>query len=143
MRLIVGPSARPSVAAGFAYFGATFLVGFVLGVARTLLLEPLVGEALAVTIEIPFILGFSWLVCRWLIRKMRVGSAVLDRATMGVAAFVLLMASEFAISVCFAGRDLAGHLALYQEAPNLLGLAGQIAFALFPVVQLRGGQAGD
>jgi hypothetical protein len=55
---------------------------------------------------------------------------------MGTTAFVLLMAGELSISLLLAGRSAAEHLQLYWEASHMLGLAGQVAFALFPVLQI-------
>jgi len=126
-----------SMAGGGAYFGAVFLIGFVLGVVRLLVLVPLAGETLAVVVELPIILGFAWFACRWLIRAMGVPGSFPDRLVMGAVAFALLMLGEVAISVFLGGRDLAGHFALYRQAPHLLGLAGQIAFALFPALHLH------
>jgi hypothetical protein len=54
---------------------------------------------------------------------------------MGAVGFVLLMAGELSISLLLAGRSAAEHLQLYWEASHMLGLAGQVAFALFPVLQ--------
>jgi hypothetical protein len=55
---------------------------------------------------------------------------------MGAVAFILLMAGELSISLLLAGRNAAEHLQLYREASHMLGLAGQLAFALFPVLQV-------
>jgi hypothetical protein len=50
---------------------------------------------------------------------------------------VLLMLAEVALSIALFGRTLADHLALYADADHQLGLAGQIAFALIPWVQVH------
>ena len=128
---------RAAVAAGIAYFGAVFALGFALGIARTLLLQPLAGETLAVALELPVMLGFAWVVCARLVRRFRVEPAAAARLVMGAGAFALLMAGELAISILLAGRSVGGHFALYRDAPHLLGLAGQLAFALFPLLQAR------
>ena len=54
---------------------------------------------------------------------------------MGAAAFVLLMIAELSMSILLANRTFTAHLALYSEGAHLLGLAGQITFSLFPVLQ--------
>jgi hypothetical protein len=56
---------------------------------------------------------------------------------MGGTAFVLLMLAEASLSIALFGRTIAEHLALYAHADHQLGLAGQIAFALIPTVQVR------
>jgi hypothetical protein len=58
-----------------------------------------------------------------------------SRLVMGMVAFGLLMIGEVSLSILLGGRSLAEHLALYRQIPHRLGLAGQVAFALFPVLQ--------
>ena len=48
--------------------------------------------------------------------------------------FGLLMAAELAVSVLTFGRSLGDHLATYHTAAGLLGLAGQLVFAAFPLL---------
>ena len=55
----------------------------------------------------------------------------------GAIAFLLLMLAEAGLSTLLAGRSLADHLALYAQLPHQVGLAGQLAFALFPWMQAR------
>ncbi|HRL76757.1 MAG TPA: hypothetical protein PK440_18635 [Candidatus Accumulibacter phosphatis] len=100
---------------------------------RTLLLVPRVGETAAVLVELPIMLGASWLICGRILRRspLSPGEAVVT----GACAFVLLMIAELSLSVLLAKRTLPAHLALYSETAHLLGLAGQIVFALFPVVR--------
>lgn len=119
--------------AGCTYFAGAFAVGFLLGVLRTLVLVPLVGETLAVLIELPIILGVSWLICGRILRRAPLSSG--EAVVMGAAAFVLLMIAELSMSILLANRTISTHLALYSDSAHLLGLAGQIAFALFPVLQ--------
>jgi len=56
---------------------------------------------------------------------------------MGAVAFSLLMLVEASLSNLMAGRSLTEHLALYAQLPHQLGLAGQLAFVLFPWLQAR------
>jgi hypothetical protein len=126
---------RQAMAAGLAYFGVVFALGFVLGVLRTLFVLPLAGETAAVAIELPIILGLAWIACRRLVRRFRLPPMLAARLVMGVVAFGLLMIGELSLSVLLGGRGLAEHLALYQQIPHLLGLAGQVTFALFPIIQ--------
>lgn len=55
--------------AGAIYFVAVFTLGFCLGVLRTLVLVPRLGETLAVLAELPVILAASWLI--GMLRRMR------------------------------------------------------------------------
>ena len=123
---------------GTVYVAAVFAAGFVLGVLRTLVLVPLLGELGAVLVELPVILTISWLVCARILRRwpLSLPSAV----GMGAIAFLLLMGAEVGLSTLLAGRSLAEHLALYSQLPYQVGLAGQLAFASFPWVHARRSQ---
>ncbi|OGA99383.1 MAG: hypothetical protein A3E25_06855 [Burkholderiales bacterium RIFCSPHIGHO2_12_FULL_69_20] len=120
---------------GTAYFAAVFAAGFVLGVLRTLVLVSLLGELAAVLVELPLILAIAWLVCTRLLRRWPLSPP--SAQGMGAVAFLLLMGAEAGLSTLLAGRSLAEHLALYAQLPHQVGLAGQLAFALFPWIQAR------
>lgn len=126
-----------AIVAGALYFLAVFALGFVLGTLRTLFLAPRLGAAAATALEIPVMLGFSWLACGWLLRKWSVPDALPARFAMGATAFVLLMIAEAGVSVLLLGRTLREHLGTYRELAALLGLAAQVAFALFPTLRRR------
>ena len=120
---------------GTVYFAAVFAAGFMLGVLRTLVLVPLLGELGAVMVELPLILTLAWLVCTRILRRWPLLPPA--AAAMGAIAFLLLMLAEAGLSTLLAGRSLADHLALYAQLPHQVGLAGQLAFALFPWIQAR------
>lgn len=122
---------------GLLYFVAVFAVGFLLGAARVLLLVPRLGETIAVLIELPLILAVSWIACRFICERVGVPPLRSERAVMGGVAFALLMVAEIGLSMLGFGRTFAEHLDVYRHLPGLLGLAGQIAFATFPIVQAR------
>lgn len=118
---------------GLIYFVAVFAVGFGLGTLRTLVLTPVLGEVGAVLVELPVILTAAWVICGRLLRGRRLTAP--KAATMGATAFMLLMLGEAALSLCLAGRTPADHLALYAEPAQLIGLAGQLVFAAFPLLR--------
>jgi hypothetical protein len=60
---------------------------------------------------------------------------------MGGVALVLLLGAELGLSVLAFGRTIAEHLASYGSPAGALGLAGQVAFALFPLLRRTGGRA--
>lgn len=122
------------LALGVAYFAAVFAAGFVLGVVRTLALEPRVGPLMAVTLELPLMLSWAWWVCSRLLRH-RAGLSPRAAVVLGGVAFGCLMVAEAALSIGLAGRSLVDHLALYGEPAHGLGLIGQLLFAAWPAVQ--------
>ena len=123
-----------SLLAGAVYFAIVFAVAFGLGVVRVSFVVPAVGSLLATLLELPFTLAASWIVCNWLMRIFRTRS--LGQAIgMGTSAFALLMVAEAAGSILLFSRSLEDHIGSYATLPGGLGLVGQIAFGLFPVVQ--------
>ncbi len=118
---------------GLIYFAVIFAVGFGLGTIRTLMLIPVLGELGAVLVELPVILVIAWAVCGQLLRDRHLTTA--EAATMGASAFMLIMLGEAGLSLWLAGRTMAEHLALYAEPAHVIGLAGQLAFAAFPLLR--------
>lgn len=125
--------------AGLAYVAIAFVAGVALGTLRVLILIPQLGENLAVLLELPMILAISWVACRQLIARFEVLPALSARLIMGGTAFALLMAAEAGVSVLGFGRTIHEHFAAYLSLPAQLGLAGQVAFALFPEIQRHQG----
>lgn len=121
-----------SAKAALAYWGAIFAAGFVLGTVRVLWLAPTVGEVRAVLIELPVMLAASWLAAKWLVRRFGIRSAG-QALAMGALAFALLMASEAGLALMI-GEGLSVWLGAMTRIPGALGLAGQVAFAVMPVV---------
>ena len=126
--------------AGAAYFVIVFAAAFALGVLRVTFIVAAVGNLQATLLELPFTLAVSWIVCSWLVRICGIRS--LGQAIgMGASAFVLLMCAEAAGSILLFGRSLEDHIGSYLTTAGGFGLAGQIAFGLFPVVQHKLGAA--
>ena len=124
-----------AILAGAVYWGIVFTWAFALGIVRTLVVAPHLGQIAAVLVETPLVLGASWLVSHWTVRRLGVGSAAAERIAMGAVAFGLLMCAELALSVLAFGRPAAEWLAGLRTAPGAIGLTAQIAFGFVPLVQ--------
>jgi hypothetical protein len=122
--------------AWFAYFVIVFGVGFVLGIFRVLILVPAFGERSAVMLELPIMLVVSWFSSQWLIARFDVVDWLMPRVFMGGLALALLIVGEVSISMFGFGRTLAEHLASYRNVVTILGLLAQLAFGMFPAIQL-------
>ena len=121
--------------AGAVYAVIVFLIGFILGTIRILLLAPGLGDTTAVIVEAPIILTASWFVCRWCVDRRDVRQSVPTRSLMGFVAFLVLMSAEIGLGTVL-GRSLVDQLAAYKSAPGPIGLAAQVIFATFPVIQI-------
>ncbi|MEQ8293699.1 MAG: hypothetical protein RIA08_15965 [Roseovarius sp.] len=100
-----------------------------------LVLLPRVGELTAVLLELPVILAVSWVCAGWLVGRFRVPGRVADRMVMGGVGFGLLMVAEWTLAVLAFDRPLAAQLAHYVTLPGAIGLAGQVAFGVMPVLR--------
>ena len=101
-----------ALAAGAAYFGIIFALGFVLGTTRELIVAPRLGPMAAVLIEVPVMVAASFATARVLARRLAVPDAAGARLTMGGIAFVLLMAAEMLTGLLLIGRSPGEQLAL-------------------------------
>jgi hypothetical protein len=122
---------RSILHAALAYWAAIFALGFALGTVRTLWLAPALGELAAVALELPVMLGASAWAAHRLTRRHAI-AAPGPALAMGALAFALLLAAELALALAL-GRSAGEWLASLGEPPGLLGLAGQVAFALMPL----------
>lgn len=125
--------------AGLIYFALVFALGFLLGTLRTLFVPDMPGRGrlLGVLIELPIMLAASWLLCRFVVRRLAVPPTPGARLVMGGVAFALLILAEMLVGVLLFERTPRAHFALYSEASYALGLVAQIVFALMPLLRLR------
>lgn len=123
--------------AGVAYFAIVFAAGFIFGTIRVLAVAPLTGATIAVLIELPFMLTFAWFVCRRLGRRFALPPSIRSGFVMGVTAFILLMIAEYMLARALGGVSLQTYLAEFLTLPGAIGLAGQVGFAVMPLLQAR------
>lgn len=128
-----------SATAGAAYCLIVFLLGFVLGSTRVLLVAPRLGETMAVLLETPLMLAASWAFCGWCLRRFEVVPKADAGVVMGGVAFALLMGVELAVSVLLFGRSPNGFVSGYRTTPGAIGLAAEVAFGLMPLARLCAG----
>lgn len=126
------------IPAAVAYFAVAFAAGFVLGTIRVLVLAPALGELPAVLIELPIMLAISALAAARIVPRFRVSGRTADRLTMGLVAFLFLMVAESLLAGAIGPGDFAsealGFFASFDQPAKAAGLAGQILFALIPLV---------
>jgi hypothetical protein len=121
--------------AGALYAIVIFLIGFIVGTIRVVLLVSRLGETTAVIVEAPLMPAASWFVCRWCVDWLDVRQTVRARSLMGLVAFLVLMLAEFGLGTVL-GRSLTEQLAAYGSLAGAIGLAAQMIFATFPALQV-------
>jgi hypothetical protein len=122
--------------AGLAYFVIVFSFAFLIGIFRVLVLAPAIGKVGAVSCELPIVLAISWVSSRLLIRWFGIVGRPAHRLAMGGLAFTLTMAAEAGLSRFVFGQTFAQYLQGFWYTAAMLGVMGQLGFALIPLVQL-------
>ena len=117
---------------GLRYYAIVFGLAFVMGVARTMVIAPRLGATVAVLLEVPLIVAASWVTVRHLLRHCAL--RLPQSATMGAVAFTLTMGSEVILARLLRGQSVIAWAAGVMTPLGLIGLAGQIAFAVMPVL---------
>lgn len=126
------------ILAGVTYFGIVFSIAFLFGTIRVILIVPRVGELIAVVMEMPAVLMVSWKSACWTVGKYDIAQRFTDRATMGGVAFVTLICAELSLSVVAFGKTPSEfRREQTSSTPKLLGLAGQVLYGLFPIIEGR------
>ena len=113
----------------FGVFGFGF--GFMFGVVRTLLVAPRIGAFAAVAAEVPLMLAACTPLARWCLRRWAI-AAPKTASAMGLVAFATGMACEVVFGLSL-GQTPQMMLEAIARPAGMLGLAGQIGFALLPL----------
>jgi len=122
--------------AGAVYWAIVFALGFALGTLRVLWVAPAIGLLPATMLELPVILTASWFAAGWLVRRFAIASSG-EALAAGALAFATLMAAECALASVLMGQSPAQWLAGLRQPHALLGLTGQVMFALMPWWRVR------
>lgn len=120
------------VKSALAYTLPVFAMAFVIGALRVTLVAPVTGPLLAVALEVPLVLALSWAVAGRVLRRWPLAGR--RRAAMALVSFAALMLLEFLTALSF-GQAPAQFLATMTSPAGGLGLAGQIGFALIPLIR--------
>jgi hypothetical protein len=124
--------------ASLVYFALTFGAGFVLGPLRILLLVPRVGARTAELIEMPVMIGITWLAARWVTRKFAVPPERGPRLSMGVMAGALLLLAEFTLVLWLRGLTLEEYFTTRDPVSGTAYYAAVLLLMLMPLLVNRG-----
>lgn len=127
---------RSILAGGLASL-LVMVAGTVLGTLRVLVVAPHTGDLIATLLELPLILAAGWYACAWAQRLGSVPTATTARMAMGLSALLALLVLEAALAWVVAGTAPAAFVARFAEPAAQLGLAAQILYAAFPLLQAK------
>ena len=124
--------------ASLVYFVLTFGAGFVLGPLRILFLVPRVGARTAELIEMPVMVGITWLAARWVTQKFSVPPERGPRLSVGVMAGALLLLAEFTLVLRLRGLTLEEYFATRDPVSGTAYYAAVLLLMLMPLLVNRG-----
>lgn len=116
------------------YFVAVFGAGFLLGIGRTLYLEPLVGKTEAVAIELPFLIGVMVFAAIWAPQRSKLEPSPVRLLGAGLGALFLQQCADIILGAGLRGTDLALQFAYLQTPAGRLYLGALALFALMPIL---------
>lgn len=122
------------VRAGLLYFALTFGAGFVLGPLRILVLVPRMGARVAELVELPVMIGISWLAARWVTGRLAVPPRPAPRLAMGAIAGALLLTAEFALVLPLRGLTLDEYFATRDPVAGAAYYAAVLLLVLMPLM---------
>lgn len=128
----------PPLRSGAIYGLFAFMLGFVLGTARVILLVPTIGPALAVLIELPLMLAACWWWSGRIARPPHMARRS-DGVPLGLAGLAVLLTGEFLAGLLLMGMTPAGWLNAFNQAPAALGLAAQLIAMAMPALRWQRG----
>ena len=114
------------------YFVVVFAVGMVLGPVRVLWLEPMLGPALAVLVETPFLIG-AMAVGAWLAPRMTgLSAGWLSHLGVGLLALLFQQMADLGVGFGLRGMNLAQQLAHFATPAGWIYAFNLLVFALMP-----------
>ena len=126
-----------AILAGSMASALVMVAGTILGTARVLLVAPRLGDTAATILELSVIRGAGWFTCGVSAGGYDVGNDPRLRLMIGGAALAVLVALEALLAFVVAGTSPASFLGGYRETAARIGLAAQVLYATFPVLQAK------
>lgn len=121
-----------SVTLGVVYWFKVFVVAFALGVVRTFLITPFIGATPAVLLELPIMIYVSYKAATGIMTLRLLD--LTEKQAVGATAFLLLLCCEAWLAQSLGGQTSDEWVMSLFSMPGILGLAGQIVFALIPAI---------
>lgn len=125
------------VRAGLLYFALTFGAGFVLGPLRILILVPRLGTRTAELLELPVMIGISWLAARWVTGRLAVPPRTAPRLAVGAIAGALLLVAEFTLVLRLRGLTLEEYFATRDPVAGAAYYAAVLLMVTMPLLVNR------
>lgn len=120
-------------AGGAVYFLVVFAVAFVLGAARTFLIEPLLPKLAATAIEAPFLLAAILWAAAWSPKRAGLVGDRLGLPAVGLLALALQQAADAALGLGLRGMSLAEHYGAFLRPEGWLFAGLLLVYVVAPL----------
>lgn len=135
---LAGETVTVVVGGGAAYFASVFLLGFGLGILRTLWLEPVLGVRWAELVELPVMLVAIYFVARWIARRFSLATRpVLVGFALGAVGLSLLLVAELTVVLSLRGLTVAQYVAGRDPVSGTAYALSLLLFAAMPAMVRR------
>ena len=124
---------------GLIYFAIVFAAGFLLGIVRTLLIVPTVGERNAELLEMPFMLVVIIAAARFVVRRSAAASPAAF-LLIGCIALGLLILAELMTIIALSGTSISQYIAQRDPVSGTVYLLMLLIFAAMPWLIARSRQ---
>lgn len=125
---------RRIVAFSICYWAIVFAVGFAMGILRTLLVVPHLGEIYAELLEAPFLIFASWWTARTLNKRRLLSLSQAEAIVAGTLAVLILIGAEISLTDLIRGVDFKTWYAERSVPSTFLFSVLAIGFAIVPIV---------
>jgi hypothetical protein len=122
------------VGAAALYFLIVFGVGFVLGPARMLWLEPMIGPAAATLCEAPLLIAAMMFAAIWVPVKIGVPLNTWSLLKLGLIALGILILADISVGTAIRGITWAEQFAYFATPAGLMYLGLLAVFSLMPAL---------
>lgn len=119
------------------YFGLVFGTGFLIGPIRILVLEPMLGPAMAVACEAPILISVMVLAARWVPKRIGLNLTARSLAAMGFGALGVQQFADLAVGYYLRDLTPAQVVATFATPAGAIYAAALVAFALMPLLVNR------
>lgn len=127
----------------FSYAVLVYLLGFLFGVIRTIMILPILkSNVLSTILEVPLVLGGSWYISRRLIMFFH-ETKIIDFSSeelllISILSFAIFMWIEWLIANSLFNVKWEDYIhRMLKTKAGLIGFAGQVIFTIFPYLQSK------
>lgn len=115
------------------YFFIVFFFGFIFGVLRTLLLEPIIGLNYAELVEIPLMLIVIYFTSVLVLNRFNIQYFFKIRLGIGMLALLFMLLAEFTLVIFISNSSILEYLNSKNNFSGYVYLISLLLFALMPL----------